>query len=239
MGSQTENAAADGPIRDAGEARLRGIPPKRRGLALMATSLLLVALGTIGVLYDGNLVWINRHEHPFILGCIAAVMFGAGLVQYIPWRWLRVLTGLTSGLVALAWLMVGGLLFLWGAVSWPVASADAPGDHDYQAVVYEQPDVIDTLWTVSIQQTRGLLSRQWLAGCISNDATADSAIENVVWQSPNHLLVTTANAGIDIYVDPRTGKPEPRARWMARAGCRSSASGHPVKRQLPPRVAWT
>lgn len=219
MGSQPEKAAAGETILDAVETRVRGIPPKRRGLALIATSVLLVALGTIGVLYDGNLVWINRLEHPFIFGCIAAAAFGAGVVEFLPWRWLRFLTGLVSGLVVLGWAMIASIVYAWGGISWPVASADAPGDADYQAVVYEQPDWIDTLWTVSIQQTRGPLSREWRAGCISNDATADPAIEHVIWQSPSHLLVTTANAGIDIYVDPATGKPQPRAHWMAHAAC--------------------
>lgn len=219
MGSQAENAAADGTIRDAVESRVRGIPPKRRGLALIAVSVLLVALGTIGVLYDGNLVWINRLEHPFIFGCIAAAAFGAGLVQFIPWPWLRILIGLTSGLVVLAWAMVANFVYVWGGIRWPVATTDAPGDHDYQAVVYQQPDVIDTLWTVSIQQTRGLLSRQWHAGCISSDVTGDGFIQYVQWRSPRHLLVVTDNSGIFISVDPRTGKPQSPIPITARAGC--------------------
>jgi hypothetical protein len=219
MEGHSEKATVDATFLDKVESWVRGIPRKRRGVVLIATSALLVALGTIGVLYNGNLVWINRLEHPFIFGCIAAAAFGVGVVEFIPWAWLRFLIGLASGLVVLGWAMVASIVFVWGGISWPVASADAPGDGGYQAVVYEQLDVIDTLWTVSIQQTRGLLSREWHAGCISNDATADSSIEYVQWQSPRHLAVYTANSSIFISVDPRTGKPQSPIPITAREAC--------------------
>ena len=219
MRSWPGRADADATLVDRVENLVRGIPPKRRGVALLTTALLLVMMGTIGVLYDGNLVWINRLEHPFIFGSIAAAAFGAGLVAFIPWRWLRALTGLASGLVALGWLMIGVLLIPWGVGSWPIASADAPGESDYQAVVREQHDWIDTFWYVYIQQTRGPLSRQWRAGCISNDATADGSIEAVQWRSARQLVVFTANSSIFISVDPRTGRPRSPIPNYSRESC--------------------
>jgi hypothetical protein len=124
-----------------------------------AASLLLVTMGTIGVLYGGNLVWINRLEHPFILRCIAATAAGAGLVTLILWRWLRLLIGLASAFMVMGWFVMGVLWFLLGGVSWQVAGADAPGDSEYEPVVREQYDAIDMLWTVYVRQTPGLFSR--------------------------------------------------------------------------------
>jgi hypothetical protein len=62
------------------------------------------------VLYEGNLVWINQLEHPFIFGCIAAAAFGAGLLEFVSWQWLRFLIGLASGLVVLGWFIAGLML---------------------------------------------------------------------------------------------------------------------------------
>jgi hypothetical protein len=218
VSDQGELKAAGGTFPDAVASWVRGIPPKRRGTALIVGSLLLVIMGTVGVLYDGNLVWINRLQHPFIFGCIAAAAFGAGLVAFIPWRGLRVLIGVASGVVVVGWFMLGLLWLMMGGTVWPVASVDAPGDREYQAVVYEQAVVIDKLWTVSIQQTRGLLSREWPAGCINSDVNDSSSIEDVRWQGPRRLLVTTDHSGILITVDPRTGEPHPNPVY-ARVAC--------------------
>jgi hypothetical protein len=198
---------------------MRSIPRKRRGFLLIATSALLVALGTIGVLYDGNLVWVHRLEHPFVFGCIAAAAFGVGVVEFIPWQWLRILIGLGSGLVSVGWLMIGGFFLMMGGGMWPVASADAPGDGEYQAVVREQDQWIDTLWTVYIQQTRGPLSREWRAGCISSDLSGDGSITAVQWRGPRNLVVFTAHSSIGISVDPRTGRPQSPIPMSARYGC--------------------
>lgn len=216
MESQPEKAAADATSMDGVESWVSGMPPKRRGLALIATSVLLVALGTVGVLYTGNLVWINRLEHPFVFGCIAAATFGAGLLQLITKRWVRVLVGLISGLGVIGWLCIG-VLWLMFAGTWTVASADAPGDSDYQAVVREGSDLIDTVWYISIQQTRGPLSREWYVGCLSNDLEEDS-FEDVSWRSPSRLLVRTAGQTITVPVDPETGKPQSRIIPMAARG---------------------
>lgn len=80
-------------------------------------------------------------------------------------------------------------------------------------------DVIDTLWTVYVRQTRGVLSREWRAGCVSSDATGDGSIEAVQWQSPRHLVAFTANSSISVSIDPRTGKPHSPIPIYSREGC--------------------
>jgi hypothetical protein len=214
------NGRVAGPHADPGDANT----PKRnrRGMVLVVLGWTLVLLGSIGVLYTGNLVWLNNLEHPFIFGCVAAGLFAVGIDHLEDESWMHMLTGFLSVVamtgLAMAWGLIG---LLWTAMvgTHQVASADAPGDSDYQAVVIEQNDVIDTLWTVYVSQTRGPLSREWRAGCISSDSTGDSAIEYVQWQSPRHLVVYTANSSIFVSVDPRTGRPQSPIPIHAREAC--------------------
>lgn len=119
------------------------MPALRRGLLLIVLAELLVLMGTIGLLYEGNLVWVNRLEHPFVLGCIAAGVFGVGVLQFITKRWQRLLVGFISGCVVVGWFLIG-LFWLMLVGTWPVGHADAPGDA-YQAVVVEGNDWIDTV----------------------------------------------------------------------------------------------
>jgi hypothetical protein len=176
-------------------------------------------LGTVGVLYAGSLVWLNWLENPVIFA-VAAGSFGIGACQFISTTWLRVLVGLAGTAVAVACVLIGAV---WMAIVGPpmfaVASGVAPGDSDYKAIVIERPDFMDTVWYVSIRQTRGLLSREWPAGCISNDPTSDPSIEQVIWQSPRRLLVSTGNADVVIHVNPRTGKPESPIPHASRVSC--------------------
>jgi len=65
------------------------------------------------VLYDGNLVWLNRLEHPFLFGCVAAVAFGVGACELIATHWLRVLVAAVTTIVAGAWSTIG----LWTAAN--------------------------------------------------------------------------------------------------------------------------
>jgi hypothetical protein len=214
----------NGPVADlhTDPGNANGPTRTRRGVALIGLAWTLVLLGSIGVLYTGNLVWINSLEHPFVFGCLAAGLFAVGIGQLHEESWLHTLTGFLS-----AGAMIG-LMIAWGLIGvfWThmfgthtVASADAPGDSRYRAVVVEQSAVIDTLWTVYVRQTRGPLSREWRAGCISSDPTGTGSIEYVQWRSPRHLVVYTDNGGISTSVDPRTGKPQSPIPSSARLGC--------------------
>ena len=190
---------------------------RRWPLVLIALAFGLVLLGSVGVLYDGNLVWLNRLEHPFLFGCVAAVAFGVGVCELIATHWLRVLVAAVTTMVAGAWLLIGlTWVSITGASLLPAATASAPGDHEYKAVVYKGQDVLGETWYgVSIQQTHGLLSREWLAGCLSNGESRPASLYQVRWQSPSRLRVTldwAYGSSITVSVDPRTGQPEsPRA----------------------------
>lgn len=116
-----------------------GTRRERRAVAQIGLSFLLVLMGTVGVLYDGNLLWLNRLAHPFLFGCLATAAFGVGLNQLLSTHWLRTLIATVS-------IIVGGGWFLIGMVAASVAGdrslipdaiAHAPGDHEYKAVVYK------------------------------------------------------------------------------------------------------
>jgi hypothetical protein len=72
-----------------------GTRRERRAVALIGLSFLLVLMGTVGVLYDGSLLWLNRLEHPFLFGCLATAAFGVGIRQLLSTHWLRTLVAAT------------------------------------------------------------------------------------------------------------------------------------------------
>ena len=192
---------------------------ERHAVALIGLSLLLVLMGTIGVLYDGNLLWLNRLAHPFLFGCLATTAFGIGMHQLLSTHWLRTLVTTVSIIVGGGWFLIGLMVasVAGGRSLIPDATAHAPGDHEYKAVVHKgQQPLIDeeTYYDVSIRQTRGLLSREWPAGCIRSYGPGFAPLHQVRWQSPTRLRVTLGSEGqgITILVDPRTGRPQPPTR---------------------------
>jgi len=197
-----------------GEGDTPGDEARRRRWArvLIAVACLLVLLGSVGVLYDGTLVWLNRLAHPFLFGCVAAAAFGVGACRLISTHALRVMVAVVTIAVGGAWFVIG---FLWVSIAgmslFPAATADAPGDREYKAVVHKGPAFLgESDYAVSIRQTRGLLSREWPVGCISDAGQPDMSIYEVRWETPSRLRVALGweGYGITITVDPRTGKPE-------------------------------
>jgi hypothetical protein len=68
-------------------------------------------------------------------------LFGIGACHLICTHWLKVLVAVASIAVAGGWGLLGIMVVsLFRMSILPVASADAPDDRDYQAVVHEQPD---------------------------------------------------------------------------------------------------
>ncbi len=210
-------AAPPGAVSASGDDTPRdGTRRERRAVALIGLAFLLVLMGTVGVLYDGNLVWLNRLAHPFLFGCIATAAFGVGIRELLATHWLRVLVAAASIIVGGGWFLIG---LMWVSVAGgrsfiPDATADAPGDHEYKAVVHEGHSWLgETYYGVSIRQTRGLLSREWPAGCIRNDPSGHTTLHRVRWISPSRLRVTVGweGFGTTIPVDPRTGRPKPSA----------------------------
>ncbi len=220
QGEHMSAAAPPGAVSASGDDTPRdGTRRERHAVALIGSAFLLVLMGTVGVLHDGNLVWLNRLAHPFLFGCLATAAFGVGMCQLLSTHWLRNLVAAASIIVGGGWFLIG-LMFVsvaGGRSLIPHATADAPGDHEYKAVVHKEQSWMDeTYYDVSIRQTRGLLSREWPAGCISGEGLYGGtlSIHQVHWQSPTRLRVTLGweGYGITILVDPRTGRPKPPAR---------------------------
>lgn len=181
-------------------ARLR----RRRGVAMVAMSLVLVVGGTIGVLTeDQGFVWVERLlNHPFLFGCAAALLFGLGVALLTRHRWLGVSAQVIGVTVALAWAALGVVASSWFGTS-PVARATAPGG-DYQVVVEEGTDVIDPMWEIVVEQRGGLLARRWEVGCISGDW---NGFRGVAWPNSRVLVVSTANGRALVHIDSQTGRP--------------------------------
>lgn len=118
--------------------------------------------------------------------------------------------------VAVLWGFVG-LYFLGPLLPNEVGRVPAPPGTDYEAVLVEGADWIDTVWYVSIRQTRGLLSREWELGCITDDDPAH-AFKSLTWDGRRTLVVTTQSESARITVNPRTGHPTSTADiWSCRA----------------------
>jgi hypothetical protein len=180
---------------------------RRHGVLLVAGSLLLVLVGTVGAKNPWALVWVEwLFHHTFIFGLLALVGFFVGLAVVFPNPVLRrVLWGV--GVV------VG---FLWVAFSWMTAAFDepvvetiqAPEGAPYELVVRSSSDgFIDGAWVFEIRQTGSPLARYWEFGCMSDDAPG-SAYKSARWESSD-LLILVAKDGNDITikVEPSTGEP--------------------------------
>ena len=79
--------------------------------ALAGGALVLVALGSLGVMYSGNQTLVpGWFGHPFLFGCMAAVMLPSAMYYLVPWRWISH-TGLTLGVcVSGMWAFLGMLV---------------------------------------------------------------------------------------------------------------------------------
>lgn len=180
---------------------------RRRALTLLAGSGVLVVMGTLGVLYSGSFVWVDwLLEHPFVYGCFAVLLFGKGLLQLVSARWLKIVIGTATLSVVTGWLLIAAGWWWLTGPPWPVATAEAPGDSDYEAVVHERYGFLETIWVVSVRQTRGPLSREWAAGCITDEVSEE--FKDVSWSGPGTLLVSTGDYDIVVAVDPTSGKPQ-------------------------------
>jgi hypothetical protein len=180
---------------------------RRRGVYLVAGSLLLVLVGAVGAKNPWALVWVEwLFHHTFIFGLLALVVFFVGLAVVFPNPVLRqVLWGVGA--------VVG---FLWVVFSWMTAAFDepvvetipAPERAPYELVVRESSDgFIDAAWVFEIRQTGSPLARYWEFGCMSDDAAGD-AYESARWESADRLtLVPRRGRDITIQVNPRTGEP--------------------------------
>lgn len=76
--------------------------------ALAAGSLLLVALGSMGVWYSGDLAVVPiLFGHPFLFGCAAALMLPSAMYYLLPWPWVAHSLLAIGVCVATVWAIVG------------------------------------------------------------------------------------------------------------------------------------
>ena len=67
--------------------------------------------------------------------------------------------------------------------------------------------MIDPAYVVTIRQSRGLLSRQWPAGCLDGDVPSDG-YASMDWTSDRELSVRTVDGRVlSVRVDLGTGQP--------------------------------
>jgi hypothetical protein len=180
----------------------RAAQRRRRGLWLLAASLLLAGLGAVGAAGLVHLVLLRGLlDHPLLLGSAAVCLFGVALCHFTTRGWLRFLLGLAAACLT-AGLALGGFLSAGSAAV--TATAAAPGNSDVRAIVEVNDGVsdIDQVWTVSVRQDRGLLSREWEVGrtCYSSPS--------VRWEGSSRLVVEIGSSSTFIAVDPDTGQPE-------------------------------
>jgi hypothetical protein len=79
--------------------------------ALAGGALVLVALGSLGVVYSGSLNLVPAlFGHPFLFGCVAVVMLPSAMYYLVPWRWISHM-GLALGVcVSGLWAFLGMLV---------------------------------------------------------------------------------------------------------------------------------
>lgn len=176
---------------------------RRRGLWLLAASLLLVGLGAVAEAGLVDLVLIRRVlDHPVVLGVAAVCLFGAALCHFTTRGWLRFLVGFATACAAVTEAALSWYLFANDPVL--LSTSVAPGRSDVRAIVEVSDGVVDQVWTVSVRQNRGLLSREWEVGSTCYTSP------RVRWEGPSRLVVETSSGSEVIAVDPDTGQPENR-----------------------------
>ena len=185
--------------------------PRRRAMVLLALSVLLVLAGTVGVLDPLGLVWVERLlDHPFLLGFVAAALFGYGLALLPERVWVGVLLATPCLVVGFGWLAFGFFWsYLFGADMEEVATvsaADGAG-RDFEGVMTES-GLLDDWWVISIRQTGSPLAREWEVGCVNGDLYTFKGIE---WNGRDELVLHTLEGDALVDVDAGNGRPRPVA----------------------------
>lgn len=179
---------------------------RRRGLLLTAGVVLVAALATFVVLFLGSFAQLGpAFAHPIGLGCVSLLLVAAATSYLVPWRWLGTGVVVICGLVAIMWVVVG-MFFLGPRFAYEAGHVSAPGAAGYEALRVERFATFDREWNISIQQTRGLLSRRWQLGCITDDAPAHR-LKSLRWEGPETLVIITPSEKARISVDTETGAP--------------------------------
>lgn len=178
-----------------------------RPLALVAVVLLLAA--GIGYFFAADYVWADRlFGHYVALGGGAWLLGGLSVVRAARPH-TRIAIALTMLFVtSSALLLIGGASFAVLDSGREVVGVAPSPDGRATAVITAEPWAIDTVYRVTIRENRGLLARQWYAGCLNGDDPAD-AYDSMRWTGPTTLALRTGDGReLQLRTDRGTSRPQ-------------------------------
>ena len=173
----------------------------------MAVVLLLAA--GIGYFFAADYVWADRlFGHYVALGGGAWLLGGLSVVRAARPH-TRIAIALTMLFVtSSALLLIGGASFAVLDSGREVVGVAPSPDGRATAVITAEPWAIDTVYRVTIRENRGLLARQWYAGCLNGDDPAD-AYDSMRWTGPTTLALRTGDGReLQLRTDRGTSRPQ-------------------------------
>lgn len=178
-----------------------------RGLGVLAGLLLLGSVVT--VVPGDDFYWIDEVLPGWLWLFSGAVLLEA-LRAYDegrghPHSWFPTVRVVTAAAV-----LVVGLAFSLGSPTGQVGKKTSP-DGRFTVVITEGAAMIDPTWDVTIHQNRGLLSRQYTAGCLNGDEPANE-YESLTWTSPTTVEIRTAGGQLLPLKVASDGRPLHRVR---------------------------
>ena len=181
--------------------------PRRHGAYLVAGSLLLVMVGTVGARNPWALVWVERlFHHTYIFGLFALIAFFVGLAVLLPRPSLRPVMWVAGFVVSFLWTVVG--LYIATFHEPAIDTIPAPDGAGFELVVRSSSDgVINPAWVFEIRQTGSPLARYWQFGCMSGDAPRNG-YRSARWEGTERLVLTAVHGNeVRVEVNPDTGEP--------------------------------
>lgn len=177
---------------------------RAQGLAFLVV-LSLVLLLAVRRSESGSLALFREvRQYSWFAAAVVLTMWTVAGARLLKRRWLRLLTA-TVGAVAVLAVSAIGLLHFWLEPVRGAAKVAAPSER-YSVVVEEGAWGIDTVWRVSVRQSRGLLSREWDVGCLNGDYPPHS-FRAARWQYDETVVLITAGRRALVRVDTESGRP--------------------------------
>jgi hypothetical protein len=146
---------------------------------------------------------LTRHVAVLLLASLPLLIVAAIVMPPLP-TWGNVLRVLA----------VIGLSLVLAAVALLSALAAMDGESRYESpdgrsilVVSEGSDMIDPLWTVTVQQSSPVLARTWALACFNGD-DPDNGLASIRWVSST-LIEAQAESGqtFQVAIDPSDSRP--------------------------------
>jgi hypothetical protein len=196
----------------------RPVPARRRRawtVVPAAVGAALVLADAVAVLNPGHWVVVEDvYAQRWWLALLACLVFAVAALLGVRGSSRR---GLTWRVVAATLASVAGvgsaLALFASAYFFPsdlhqTQRVAAPGDRPRQAIVEQGSDIIDTVWTVSVESGHGLGRRRWDAACFDADDST-YAFKSVDWTGPDQVRLTSEGAGAFTVHLAGSGRPSP------------------------------